>query len=157
MQEIKFILSLFLLISILGEIVLNVSPYCLRGDKVLVRLDNNHEHEHHDHEINKETDHKHVQHNNHLDDGYFELLVCLLNDIEIPSDKCDLNCFVLWNQRENKFDKNNLKLFISVIISAFTEINVENTIQNISIQNDYIYPPPTLEHSPLRGPPIFSC
>jgi hypothetical protein len=157
MQRIKFILSFLLLISIFGGMVHNVSPYCLNGDNVYFQLDNNHKHEHPDHEINKETNHKHVQHDNHLDEGYFDLLVCVLNDVEIPSDDCDFNCFVLWNHKESQFDKNKLKLLVYAIASAFTEINVENTIQNISNKNNDIYTTPSLEHSPHRGPPIFSC
>ena len=140
----------------------NVSPYCLNGDTVYSQLNkkannNHHRHEHHAHNSSQEFNHEHIKHKNHLDENYFDLFVCVLNDVEIPSDDCDLNCFVLWNQKDSQLNINNLKLIVSVIISMTTEINIENTIQNISVQNDDVYSSPALEYSPLRGPPIFSC
>lgn len=78
----KIIASLFLLFTYLIGFTHNVIPHCHHN------ADANHTHlEHHEHHTGShdQGNDRHVSHNDHLDEGVLDFIICLLSETEHPT------------------------------------------------------------------------
>lgn len=157
MQFRHSILAFFLLaIYCLGFLHVNV-PHCENSHGENSQGETHHHHEHHEHELGDNNDDGHIAHNDHLDDGLYDYIVCLVTDIEHESDGCnmhhcakiDLREFSLKQSFESKFiaAKSNLLGF------GFFETNSLEFVEGKETSGL----PPILVNSPRRGPPFISC
>jgi len=161
MKTTKHILSVLILFSIFGGITHNLFPHC--QDLVLYDsyTDERSEHHHHKHQIDLDNkthlNHSHKKHDNHVDEGIYDYVKCILVDVEIPHDNCNLSCFIFWNQKETinydiQFPNN---IFLESLHS-----NLFNHLKSSSLFTTFridINCPPILKNTTLRGPPSIPC
>lgn len=115
-----------------------------------------HPHGHHQHSTSDHHNHKHIAHENHFDHGLFDLVICLLSEIE--HDSADNNdCYYIPAQANNFSAKSLTKVkYASVHFIVFAELDDADNPNacNPEIYTAYLSPP--LSSSPHRGPPIIS-
>ena len=159
MKTTKHILSVLILFSIFGGIAHNLFPHC--EDLILNDSYSNKQSEYHHHKHHADLDNephfniKHIKHNNHLDEGIYDYVKCILVDIEIPQDNCNLSCFVFWIQKGTL--KNDLQYPINKnIVSVNT--NQNNILISFSLFTTFrinIYYPPILDRKSNPNLPII--
>jgi hypothetical protein len=118
-----------------------------------------HHHSHHEHNSNEGdgSDHEHVYHENHFDASIYDLVLCVLNDLEHQENDCSTEYFANQKSPTDVLSKNELQGLVSVLI-AFTSYHVSSDIQPVfdsEIASLYLSPP--LSNSSSRGPPTNSC
>ncbi len=158
MNAIKTSISFVLLMVYTIGLVQGITPRC-NHYSVVEHVSNSgdeHHHKHHDHGQNEPADHAHVEHNGHLDDGAFDLLICVLEDIaHSESNNDDCHCVPTITNRTASDWTAKLRLLVVIVPFAI--------LPEISIKTTYIFSPsrvmlssPLLSDLPQRGPPSIS-
>jgi len=94
-------------------------------------------------------------HTDHCDEGIYDLLVCLFNDVNHPEDDCDNELYTVAPNNEKGFDELSKVKIAAILISTFAEVNFTTStpIFDQNIQVKYLSPFPS--DTPLRGPPTL--
>ena len=118
--------------------------------------DDKHEHHHHNKTNGLEVDHEHIPHGNHFDEGLYDLLVCFLHETDFHSDDCD-NHYLTPTKANSRFSDRSLQLFaiVNTLFSTTLE-SEESSTDFIELDITSKYRSPSIENSPLRGPPVLS-
>lgn len=114
-----------------------------------------HGHVHHSHSEKLNIDTDHINHNNHCDDGVFDLITCLLSDLtHHQHDDCEFE-----NQTNNEYKRltnsNNHKLASPFKIFSNQCIAYNLKLKALFYQLNIDYLSPLIDESPLRGPPVY--
>ena len=117
-----------------------------------------HIHEHHVHtEGEAEHDHLHIQHQNHIDEGIFDLIVCFLSEVKHPASDCT-ETHLLSNELDVSASQNFYSVKLTSMVLTFLSQPSELVNSTFtSVNDDEVYDFIPLERSPHRGPPTFSC
>ena len=119
--------------------------------------DDNHEHHHHN-EIRKlAVDHEHISHGNYFDEGFYDLLVCFLHEVDFHSDDCN-NHYFIPTKTNNASSERSLQLFaiVNTLFATTLETKEASSLDFLHIDLTSNYQSPSLVDSPLRGPPVLS-
>ena len=115
MNHKKLAISLFLMFAYAIGFTHNVIPHCHHQ-----AADNQHEHtEHHQH-LSAGDDHNnegHVAHNEHLDEGVMDFIICLLSETEHPSPSGD-ESFYFSAEETPRTSSLNINVLPSLAIEA---------------------------------------
>jgi len=111
-----------------------------------------HQHEHHTHSLKEELKTDHINHNNHCDDGIFDLITCVLSDLTNHNhNDCHLE-----HQPNNDTNRVSNQDNLSDIVDVKLVLRYRYSIQYlVSDQLISGLQCPLIEGAPLRGPPIF--
>lgn len=147
----KVAISLFLLLTYSIGFAHNLAPHCgdFSGDMEI------HTHQHCD-KSETISNHNHVDHNDHYDDGIFDYLACLIHETENHETECAIeHCFTISNNSTSVKKIN--KLYIAIVFTSFIQPIIHSkTIGYYSKNKQRNYSSPPLEDSYLRGPPFIS-
>lgn len=154
MQIYKSILSFFFLaVYLLGQGNCGM-PNC----DLELETKNTHAHYHHEHAAGEEVPDDHIQHEDHLDEGFLDLLACVWSDFNSSTDNCKLYI-------SSKIETNELSKFkwsestILKVLSVLVPLNTSEGNTNRVIASNYqlkVDSPP-VSQCPYRGPPVISC
>jgi hypothetical protein len=159
MQFPKVILSYCLLLIYFVGFAHDLIPHChdLAGHKESIQA-NHHHHEHHSHNSEKEKkpNHSHIPHGDHIDEGIYDLIVCLLSEAEHFDSICGAH--LLPPHGENsKGELTSNKLFkYSTVFSLGSKLSESLLISRVG-KLPRAYLSPSVSEFPHRGPPFFSC
>jgi hypothetical protein len=119
--------------------------------------DDKHEHHHHNKTTKLELDHEHISHGNHFDEGLYDLLVCFLHDTDFHTDDCNNHYFIPTKTNNTASDR-SLQLFaiVNTLFATTFESEESPSIDFIELDATSKYRSPSIENSPLRGPPVLS-
>ncbi len=117
-----------------------------------------HDHAHHQHlDIdNHNEDEFHIHHDDHVDPSVYDLLICLVSEMEHPEDNCakdhsELTYTFLPTQKiETPIPL--ISALYAVVINGFPEV-AESVSSSYEVPH---YEPPSLIHTSLRGPPVLA-
>lgn len=153
-------LSIYLLVFGYG-----LTPHCQTNCDNYTVVEKTHNHDHHEHgsdEI-KEFEHDHLNHGDHFDKNWIDLLVCLLSDIEHHSSGCHSPHFIQTDNLNDKKacskvkdDNKNEVVAKCNLPMSFELILVKTSVKSNTpphVDCSFLY----FEDSPLRGPPFYSC
>jgi len=112
-----------------------------------------HHHEHHIHSVGENVGTEHINHNDHCDEGIFDLITCVLSDL---SNHNHTDCQFEHQPNEDTKRLTNQNTQDTVLLD-----NSENIYRDLSTCLVYScltdsVPFSLIENSPLRGPPT-SC
>jgi hypothetical protein len=150
------IISIFFLFIFLVGLAHQMVPHChefLAGEHQAAH----HHHDYHRHSPENTPDHSHIAHDDHLDAGVFDLIICILSDMEHPATDCTLFHFVASKAAQNAK---------STGVDGTTNvapISTSLSIPDLSLQPVFFdqelnhHSAPPLGNLPSRGPPHFSC
>lgn len=116
-----------------------------------------HSHHHHAAKEQAHQEHKHISHGAHFDEGFYDLLICFLHDADHHEDECDNHYYI--PAKANNTSTNNLlpQQLVATIIALSVEIEPTELTYNIEVNSRINYRSPSIENSPLRGPPAQKC
>lgn len=160
MQLRKVILSIVLLLSYSLGMAHDVLPHYHANDlhsDIAVGIKLHHHHSHHEHDPVEQPEHDHVTHEDHLDDGLLDYVICLLSEFDHESDDSEHLFYYPSNP-----EKINLKPVAKVkqalvLLSVLTAPAGDIQFTGSTSEFTSVYEPPILSGIPLRGPPAFTC
>lgn len=156
MRSLKPILSVFLLLTYLVGIGHEFLPHSHADEAGTKETHNEHGHlhGHHYHAEGDVVDHTHLAHQDHFDDGLFDLLICILSETDHSDEDVHYVLPIEVNQARNK-DLNKAKL-VAVLVSFIPFIELSTQTESCSgfIKDGLVLAYQTA--SPLRGPPVIS-
>ena len=158
MQFYKTIISLLLLLTYSLGFAHNLIPHCHNSESTehIVEHDGHHHSHQHNTIEHSNSDHEHIAHKGHLDEGIYDYLVCLIHETETPESECEIeHCFTV-NVNDNNLKLNKLQSTI-VLFAIFQPIPKDETTQSYAGYDEIRYLSPPIEDSPHRGPPVISC
>jgi hypothetical protein len=114
----------------------------------------NHSHEHYEHDSENELEsHHHVSHNDHFDESIYDLVLCLLSDLEHQDHECSIE----YNTKINYRGSINKNTFEIVAISNYNRFNILQFVVQ-SIENNFKVNVPIswciVTSQSRRGPPL---
>lgn len=157
MHKYKMIISAALLSVYALVFAHNLIPHChqlefLGGESHEMCVHQNHEH----HTAgNASTDHEHVYHNGHMDEGLFDFLICVLSEVEHPSTGTDAMHYL---ESDNDFRLSAFEWIINVQpLAAILNIELEDEASSgaFIVEQEHASSLLLDTASPLRGPPII--
>ena len=115
----------------------------------------NHNHQHHVCETPSESC---INHEDHCDEGFLDLIVCIFNDLNSNHTDCDIEIETNTDKRikfnssgsQTKYSKSDFNVFIG------HQVYFNSTVQYNYFQLFSDYSSPPIENSPHRGPPTLS-
>jgi len=148
MQFARGLISILLLLTYSLEFAHNLVPHC---------------HEHHALALagiqEKACTHNHDQHrvDNQDTQGFFSILKSFLGEMEASALDCSIeHCFSI-NSKSSSADKiSKIKLLV-LLFPNLLEIIQEDVATHYDTSVNLAFSSPPLEHTPLRGPPSFTC
>ncbi|MCK5369947.1 MAG: hypothetical protein KAQ62_15410 [Cyclobacteriaceae bacterium] len=153
----KAVISFLLLLTYSFGFAHNLIPHYQELDPHNYISTINH-HQHHQHVLEEKisSDHKHISHDNHFDEGLFDLLVCFFSETEHPLSGCEIQHHLppeTIDVSTKKLSKGN---FVAILFAII--LKAKQSEQNFICKTDSkaIYLSPLLEDSPYRGPPSIS-
>lgn len=158
MHKYKMVISTVLLSVYALVFAHNLVPHCHQleyagGGSHEMCMHQNHEH----HTAGTaSTDHEHVYHNGHMDEGLFNFLICVLSEVEHPSTGTDAMHYL---ESDNDFRISAFEWLLKVQpIAAIFILDIEDEASFGSMVNEQEHATSILldTSSPLRGPPVFS-
>lgn len=155
MARVKSVISFLLLMVYSTGLVQGATPRCNHYGAE-VEVGEVHHHEHHEHADNEHVDHDHIVHNDHLDDGAFDLLLCVLEDVahsEHPGDGC--HCLPSISSRIGADWIGKMKLLAVVVPQLYETESTEQSNFYVLHSIGEIHSP-FLKSSSQRGPPSIS-
>ena len=160
MQVIRSVISLFLLLVYSISFAHDLIPHC-HFDKMSEHIvaeqgESHHHHEHHTHEADEETDHEHITHQNHLDDGLLDYVICLLSELEHPSEYAHRH-YAPVISNDNFLKGLDKPKFVAILFTVFTAPEIDMLPSRYATELAFTYHSPPLLNSPHRGPPSISC
>jgi hypothetical protein len=157
----KVIISLFLLMAYIIGYAHALLPHHQEMDTVeLFALNIDGEHHHHSHsqktpDLESENNNL-ISHELHYDKGFFDLVYCLISDVEHPENDCNLD-FYDFAKPELISSKNNVKVrFIAVLVAVMIPGFQNENATDIATGSPVVYQSPVLQQSPNRGPPLHA-
>ncbi|MEQ9187733.1 MAG: hypothetical protein RLP15_08355 [Cryomorphaceae bacterium] len=162
MQIKRALISLLLLLTYSLGFAHYLIPHCEANNiehQVAAHEGNpHHHHEHHQHAFDdKHIDHEDIVHNDHLDGGVYDLVVCLLGDMEHPYQDCNLQHYLLSKTNDNvDIRLTNAKL-VSILLTVFGFTDSNKALSEFSSEVATVCLSPPIGDSPHRGPPSLSC
>lgn len=127
------------------------SHYAGKADGV----ENSSHHRHQHHNANDTGNHRHVAHNGHLDNGFMDMLICILSE----ADHTDIADLFISGNSSNAASLDASKLQLSAVLVSFMTISVEETVPNSSVrfsEIDLSYQYSHISAASRRGPPAVS-
>lgn len=116
-----------------------------------------HDHEHHDHANDIEVNKSHIDHNDHCDEGLFDLILCVLNDFQHHNHDCEDEHLNFENSK--RLTNTNVNNSASFTFSSFKKVALIHYFDCLKLPTvnrrfciNYISLSQT--NSPLRGPPV---
>ncbi|PCJ80382.1 MAG: hypothetical protein COA49_09105 [Bacteroidetes bacterium] len=95
----------------------------------------------------------------HCHEGIYDLVVCLLGTYGHHVSECKIQFFA-HTQKTDVKDKKLCKLPVKSVITLFKkELSFDKKKKNLGFRFNVtpFFSQPPIEHTPLRGPPTFSC
>ena len=153
MQLKKTVLSLVLLLSYSLGFAHNLLPHCSNPDQF---SHSHHElHEHHSDGELAESQHEHIAHDNHEDEGLYDFLLCLLSEADHHY-HYELNTdFTFSNISEINLDFLKVK-FKAIAVAEITPDYFTSFIPSRQLEPQQFYRSPFVGHLRHRGPPHLS-
>jgi len=159
-MQFKRVVISFLLLPIYSLVLAhNLVPHCQEFSSVDVvthqEKENHHHHAHHQHSLDEviSSDHEHIWHQGHYDEGVYDLLECFLSEIE----HCGVEHGYPLNTSDSSLKKLAKSKVIVVLFALLLDLGQNKITTNYGTNVNAIFSPPPLEHSPHRGPPLFTC
>ncbi len=118
--------------------------------------DEGHHHHHHGSEEKSHEGHEHISHGDHFDEGLYDLIVCFLHDANHHEDECDNHYFIPTKNSNRKTQNSQQLKLVAVLFSLSVEITQPELTTNLDVNSSIAYRDPSMEDSPLRGPPSIS-
>jgi hypothetical protein len=116
-----------------------------------------HEHHHHKSSAHKHQAHEHISHGDHYDEGFYDLLIRFLHDVEHHDAKCDPLYFVPV-KRNTILSQTALQLTLfNTLLGLTTEFDKFESRAYFTGGSLFFYPSYSTPYSPLRGPPTPEC
>ena len=150
-------LSMLLLFAYSLGMAHSLIPHCHHGLQTTTE-DHQHliGHLHHEHKSNEHETHDYVSHGGHLDEGLFDLLVCILSEVEQP--QAEYHCSpTLPAVQSSVWAQADLSVpFVIVLFDVLfnAELEPASVISNHEVVIDYQSADATA--FPHRGPPVLS-
>jgi len=157
MQLKRAIISFVLILSYSLSFAQSLVPHCsdLNSLEHSHDLERAHQHQHKAQHDDSNENHSHITHNNHFDEGVYDLLICLMSDSEHGASDC---C----NQQLPSVSRVSIVLFQNDLAKAVSTFIAVFSLSISSEKDDYfdlietIYRSPQVNALSLRGPPIYS-
>lgn len=151
MNFIKTGISFLLLLTYSLGFAHNLVPHC---SSILPHESHAYSHQHHSHQSPHEEDHMHVVHQNHVDDGLLDYVLCVVNDTGNEEHECvEDHFFTIQNNAISL--KKIIYLPTSIILFAINnELKEALMATRFMLENNITYVSPPLKNTSLRGPPI---
>ncbi len=155
----KQIISVFLLFTYSVGFSHSMIPHCTATETSCHKDVHHHEHhEHHEHndaEVHDDSDH--VMHNDHFDESFYDLMLCVLSELEHHAGDCGTEACLLANRTETS-GKAVAKTKLAAVLVALLQVSFqEPSISTFNAEVASIYLAPNIHGSPHRGPPSISC
>ena len=156
----KVIISLCLLFAYTVGVSHNIIPHCHHNEGLVEPVsrnssNHNHQHNHHQHTTDNVTDHEHVAHNGHFDEGLIDFIFCLFTESDHP-DFSNIHYFI--PAPSGKYSKNLvLKIkFPASIPGTITNKSEFETHFTFNSESTIFPLSPPLLNTSYRGPPSYS-
>ena len=116
-----------------------------------------HHHHHHHHSTSKQltANHEHITHGNHFDEGLYDLLICFLHEAH-QEDECENQHYIPANTNRIIINKLQVNKLVATLFSITLESEMSELISENQIDSETSYLSPSVEDTPLRGPPSIS-
>ena len=115
-----------------------------------------HHHQHKKAHDDSHESHTHITHNNHFDEGIYDLLICLMSDFQHGANDC---CTQHTNSNVSNvtivLTHNEVAKVISTFIAVFA-IPEDKEALHFSELKENVYTSPEINAQSLRGPPTLS-
>lgn len=161
----KLIISTFLLLTYSLAFAHDLIPHCHTDISHSINDEqeiNHHHHKHHNHnnepeKHTKELMHQHIAHDNHLDEGLFDFVLCLLSEVEHPI-AINHHHFFSINTSSTSLKLLSNTIFTSLLqFGDHSELQKENSTAKYFTRKSSDFLMPEKPHSHTRGPPtLFS-
>ena len=118
----KLIISIVLLLTYSLGFAHNFIPH--HHDAGTVNVEHSHEnddHPHHHHNAKEQAhqEHQHISHGDHVDEGFYDFLICFLHDANHHQEECD-NPYFIPVKSNNPTSNKSHQLKIAVTLFALT-------------------------------------
>lgn len=130
----------------------DVIPHCENSNN-----EKHHHHEHHVHEQSETAYDGHIVHDDHMDEGIYDYLVCLVSDLEQGEDGCNMHhCVKADLPKTFKKQSSDHTIITTKVLTSSFEF-IEGTITKFIEGKENNGLPPILNGTSRRGPPFISC
>lgn len=156
----KIIISFFLLfvysISFTHSITFHEHGFSVAHQHEGVGIDNStHTHAHHSHSEEFSSSSAHINHNNHCDEGVFDLITCVLSDLtNHQHNDCEFE-HQNYNDSKRLTNKSHVKLLASFIVFSNNSNTYSLELNPLKSQLIIDFQSPLINDNPLRGPPVI--
>jgi len=158
MQFGRVIISFFLIFSYSLSFAQSLVPHCsdISSAEHSHNSESIHQHKHQSAHDDSDENHTHISHNNHFDEGFYDLLICLMSDSPHGASDCCTQ-HVTSNTSNITFvlSHNEIAKVISTFVAVFAIVE-EKEPTLLSDYNDAFYASPEINTQSLRGPPVYS-
>lgn len=113
------------------------------------------EHGFYHHNANETGNHTHVAHNGHLDNGFMDMLICILSE----ADYTDIADLFISGSSSNEIPLEASKLQLAAVLVSFISIDIEETAPKTAVRPsevDLSYQSSHISAASRRGPPAVS-
>jgi hypothetical protein len=118
--------------------------------------ENEHSHHHHNAKEQTQQEHEHISHGDHFDEGFYDLLICFLHDADHHEDECDNHYFIPAKNNNPLTNQSEQLKLVATIIGLTVKIEQTESAYYVDPNSTICYRSPSIEDSPLRGPPRIS-
>ncbi len=115
-----------------------------------------HSHHHHNTKDQDHQDHEHISHGNHFDEGFYDLLICFLHDADHHEDECDNHYFIPAKNNNSITNQSQQLKLVATLFALPIEFEEPELTAYLDVNSTVLYRCPSIEDSPLRGPPSIS-
>lgn len=156
----KFFISFLLLLTYTFGFAHDLIPHCQElaiGEKQNI---SHHHHEHHQHEpdVKLSSEHDHIVHEGHYDENIYDLIVCILSELEHPADDdCHVSHYIPTKLNTDLTKQVSKTKIIAILVSVFSLTDQRKSLYEYNSEVAVQYSSPPLGNSPNRGPPSISC
>ncbi len=158
MQLKRTLIAIVMLFSYTIVFAHNIIPHCPHsaGDDATCGLHAIHsDSHHHEHNHDAGDEDSHIIHADHVDDGIFDFLVCMLSETEHSDNENENHQIVhTENQAVNMEFKLDVQK-IAILFVAFDLTPISAEIDRPEGDLEIVIPLPPIEYAPRRGPPVL--
>ena len=149
MRFYKIIISLTLLFTYSLGFVHNLVPHC----SSISSHESHSSHQHHSHDEPHEENHIHVLHENHVDEGILDYILCVVNESANEGNECIEEHFFTLQSNTVSLKKINHIPTTIVLFTISNKLADALITINYNFKKNSFYSSSTLENASLRGPP----
>ncbi len=156
----KLILSIFLLFTYSLGFAHSFIPHVHTSESQNhehVHEENGHAHHHHHSLEQVNQDHEHISHGDHFDNGFYEVLICFLHDVNPHKDECSHPYFIPGKSNNTSSNKSQQQKLVATRLISPLKVEQTEVIDRLAANARICYSSPSLEDSHLRGPPTPQC